>query len=333
MCATFLKRGRYNPFAKLDIPGVTLSTLAFASLVYGIGKAASNGWTSLTVIGFSTFGAICLVALIIVELRTPDPLLDFSLFKNWNWTSANLITWVITFGLFGALFLVPLYLQNLRGLTAIQSGLVLLPSSLVTILVLPMSGLVIDRFGPKLAILIGLVALAIASYLLSHMTLTTPTLVLQVWLIGRSVGIGFANQPASVIALSSIPPQKLARASSFFNVLRQVSSAFTTSFLATYVQDQIRPHFAHLAEETTPSSPAYFYLRSVVGQAAAKGEWAIVAQAQAVRQIVRQMQLQAAVMAYRDALLLITGFVVVAFVLALFVGNPRAHGGAAPVME
>jgi DHA2 family multidrug resistance protein len=262
-------------------------------------------------------------------------LLDFSLFKNWNWTSANLITWVVTFGLFGALFLVPLYLQSLRGLTAIQSGLVLLPSSLITILVLPISGIVIDRFGPKLAILIGLVALGFASFLLSHITLATPTLVLQIWLIGRSVGIGFANQPASVIAFSSVPPLKLARASSFFNVLRQVSSAFTTSFLATYVQNQVRPHFAHLAETTTPSSPMYFYIRSVVAQAAAQGQWAVVAQAQVASQVVRQMRLEAAVMAYRDALLLITGFVVAAFILALWIGNPRPGKGdtAGAVME
>ena len=258
MCATFLRRGRYNDRAKLDIPGVTLATLAFSSLVYGIGEAASDGWNSSKVIGFSLFGAIALVALIIVELRSDDPLLDFSLFKNWNWASANLITWIVTFGLFGALFLVPLYLQSLRSLSSLQSGLVLFPSSLVTLFVLPISGIIIDRYGPKLSILIGLVALGFGSFLLSHITLATPTLMLQFWLIARSLGIGFANQPASVIALSNIPPLKLARASSFFNVLRTVSSAFTTSFLATFVQSSAKPHFAHLAETTNPSSPLYF---------------------------------------------------------------------------
>ncbi len=102
-------------------------------------------------------------------------------------------------------------------------------------------------------------------------TLTTPTALLQLWLIGRSVGIGFASQPASAIALSDVPPAELARGSSFYNVMRQVASAFATSFLATYVKDQAGPHFAHLAEQTTPSSPLYAYVRDAIGLAVMQG--------------------------------------------------------------
>src|SRR3954452_3758588 len=206
MCAVLLRRGRFNPNSRLDIWGLTLATLTFSSLIYGVGEAASKGWTSTTVSGFVVFGLICLLALIVVELRTDDPLLDFTLFKSWNWTSAILITICTTFALFGALFLVPQYLQVLRGLNPEQAGLVLLPSSLVTLIALPISGISMDRFGPKISILIGLVALGISSYLLSRLTLTTPTSVLRLWLIGRSIGIGFASQPASVIALSKVPP-------------------------------------------------------------------------------------------------------------------------------
>jgi DHA2 family multidrug resistance protein len=332
MCAALLRRGRFNQRARLDVLGLTLSTLAFASLVYGVGEAASDGWNSAKVLGFGLFGLLCLIALIVVELRAEDPLLDFSLFKSWNWTSANLITVATTFALFGALFLVPQYLQVLRGLNPVQSGLVLLPSSLVTLVALPISGIAMDRFGPKWSILIGLVALGIASYLLSGLTLTTPTHLLQLWLVGRSIGIGFASQPASVIALSDVPPQKLARGSSFFTVLRLVSSAFVTSFLATYVKNRATPHFAHLAEQTGPSSPLYDYLRGVLGQAAVQGRWTLPVQAQVLQQVVVRMRLQAAILAYRDALLLVTGFIVAALVLACFIGNPRA-GGAGAVME
>jgi DHA2 family multidrug resistance protein len=333
MCASLLRRGRFNARARLDILGLTLSTLAFASLVYGVGEAASDGWNSSKVLGFAAFGLICLVALVIVELRIDDPLLDFRLFKRWNWISANLITVATTFALFGALFLVPQYLQVLRGLNAMQAGLVLLPSSLVTLVALPISGISMDRFGPKWSILIGLVALGVASYLLSGLTLATPTRVLQFWLVGRSLGIGFASQPASVIALSDVPPAELARGSSFFTVMRLVTSAFVTSFLATYVKNSAIPHFAHLAEQTGPTSPLYDLLRGVVGQAAAQGRWTLPVQAQLLQQVVIQMRLQAAVMAYRDALVLITGFIAVAFVLAFFVGNPRASSGGGAIME
>lgn len=335
MCWVLLRRGRVNERARLDIPGLVLATLAFSSLVYGVGEAASDGWSSARVLGFGTFGLICLVALIVVELRTDDPLLDFSLYKRWNWSSAYLITIAITFALFGALFLVPQYLQVLRGLNPEQAGLVLLPSSLVTLIALPLSGLATDRFGPKWSIFIGLLALGLASYLLSGLTLTTPIQVIQLLLIGRSIGIGFASQPASVIALSDVPRAKLARGSAFFTLQRQVAAAFITSFLATYVKDRTIPHFAHLAEQTTQASPLYAYLSGVVAQAAAQGRWVLPVQAQLLRQVAIQLRLQATVLAFRDALMLITGLIVVAFGLAFFVGNPRAGGGraSAEIME
>src|SRR5689334_18675931 len=105
MCAALLRRGRFNEKARLDILGLTLSTLAFSALIYGVGEAAADGWNSGTVIGFGSCGLICLGALVIVELRTEDALLDFSIVRSWNWTSAILITLATTFALCRALFL------------------------------------------------------------------------------------------------------------------------------------------------------------------------------------------------------------------------------------
>jgi hypothetical protein len=136
-----------------------------------------------------------------------------------------------------------------------------------------------------------------------------------------------------VIALSDVPPAELARGSSFFTLLRQVASAFITSFLATYMKDRTIPHFAHLAEQTTQSSPLYSYLGGVIGQAAAQGRWTLPVQAQVLQQVAIQLRLQATILAFRDALLLITGLIIVAFVLAFFVGNPRGAGAGAEIME
>ena len=87
-----------------------------------------------------------------------------------------------------------------------------------------------------------------------------------------------------------------------------------------------------MGDAATPSSYQSLY-RACIKEAAAQGRWALPVQAQVISQIVRQLRLQAAVMAYRDALLLITGFIAVAFALAFFVGNPRARGGGGAVME
>jgi DHA2 family multidrug resistance protein len=334
MGAFILPRSQPNARARLDIVGLALSMAGFASLVYGVGEAASDGWGSPTVIGFSVFGALCLLALVVVELRSADPLLDMRLFKDWNFASGNLITWATRFALFGALFLMPLFLQSLRGLNPQQAGLVLLPSSLVTIVVLPFSGIFVDRVGAKWSIVVGLTVLTFTSYLLAHITLATPIRLLQLWLIGRSIGLGFAAQPAQVIALSNIPRAKLSRASSFYNVMAQVASAFTTSFLATYVKGRTAPHFAHLADMTTPSSPTALFINQLIAGAQARGLTALQARAQVLQLVVGQMRRQASVLAFRDALLLIAALTACGALLALLVGSPSKRAGEpAMIME
>jgi DHA2 family multidrug resistance protein len=133
----FILRERRSPIArKLDVPGLILSTLGFASLVYGIAEAGDKGWNSLTVAGFLGFGLLCMVLLTIVELGTPAPLLDLSLLRDWNFTFGNLLSWTLQIGLFGALFLLPIFLQSLRGLSPVQAALVLMPSALLTAVML-----------------------------------------------------------------------------------------------------------------------------------------------------------------------------------------------------
>ena len=333
MCAIILRPSKGQPNARLDIPGLLLATAGFASVVYGIGEAASDGWDSFTVIGFASFGALCLIALVFVELRANAPLLDMRLFKDWNFTGANLITWAMQIALFGALFLVPLFLQNLRGLNAMQTGLVLFPSSLATMVALPISGIFVDRVGPKWSIVVGLCGLTFASYLLSHITLATPIWLLQLWLIGRSVGLGFAIQPVNVIALGNVPIAKLSRASAFYNVLRQVASAFTTSFLATYVQNSTTPHYSHLVERVTPLSPTGIFMSQSIAGLIARGYSTVQAQALVAQQVIGQIRLQATVMGFRDALVLIAFFTGAAIILAFFVGTPPKREGVPMLAE
>jgi len=335
-CSMIL-REYHNPVARpLDVPGLILSTLGFSTLIYGISSAATDGWTSFTVIAFLAVGLICLLTLIGVELRSPYPLLDVRLMAEWNFAAGNLITWALQIGLFGALFLLPIFLQDLRGLTPVQAGLWLLPSALITVVVLPAGGILVDRFGAKPIIIIGTLALTLTSYALSHLTLTTTFWTLQLWLLGRSVAIAFTLQPAQVVALSRVPKVALARATSLLSIMRQMVVAFGTALLSTYVEIRQPLHFAHLAEHVTAFSPTGRLINQVTALFQSRGFDQLGAQTAALQVIAGQIQLQATILAFRDAFLLTMMIVAGSTLLALLlrqVARPGDGQSEALVLE
>jgi len=329
-----LRQGQITTREPLDVPGLLLSTAGFAALVYGISEAATHGWTSGIVLSFLAIGLICLVGLAVVELRTAHPMLDLRFFADWNFTAGSLISWALQIGLFGALFLLPVFLQELRGLTPIQTGLWLLPSALVTTVMLPIGGLLVDRFGARPIILIGAAALALTSYSLTHLTLSTTFWTLQLWLVGRSVAIAFTLQPVQVIALGAVSLPHLPRATALFTVMRQVVVAFGTALLSTYVQNRTPIHFARLAEQATPFSVAGEFVGQAAARLQALGLDQLQAQATALGLLGRQLQQQATVFAFDDAFLLTTLIIAAGVFIALLLRRVViSEGGRAATME
>lgn len=320
----FVLRERRAPIVRpLDVPGLILSTLGFASLVYGTAEAGDSGWGSLTVLGFLGFGLLCMVLLVIVELGSEAPLLDLRLFRDWNFTCGNLLTWTLQIGMFGALFLLPIFLQSLRGLSPVQAALVLMPSALITALMLPVGGILVDRLGAKPVIITGVIALTLTSWALSHLTLQTSFWTLQFWLLGRSVALSFTLQPAQVVALYNVPKELLSRATALLNLLRQVIVAFGTALLATYVQNQTPVHYAHLAERVTPISPTGQLIGKIAALLQNRGLSALQAQAAALRFVGGQVRLQATIFAFRDAFLLAAVIVACGGVIAMLLWPAR----------
>jgi DHA2 family multidrug resistance protein len=325
-----LRERRSPTIRKLDVPGLILSTMGFSTLVYGIAEAGDKGWDSLTVAGFLGFGLLCMVLLTIVELGTPTPLLDLSLLRDWNFTIGNLLSWTLQIGLFGALFLLPIFLQSLRGLSPVQAALVLMPSALLTAVMLPVGGILVDKIGAKPVIIAGVVALTLTSFALSHLTLQTSFVTLQLWLLGRSVALSFTLQPAQVVALYNVPKEAMARATALLNILRQVIVAFGTALLSTYVQNKTPIHYAHLAERVTPISPT----GQIIGRLAAlyqgQGLDAAHAQAAALRLIGLEVRLQATILAFRDAFMLTTVIVACGGLIALLLRPAKRQARTVP---
>ena len=226
----------------LDVPGFVLSCIAFGSLLYAASTAAENGWTATSVVAGFAIGAVALAAFVFVELRVArDPLLDFRLFGNRTFLVATLIGYVTVLALFGAEFLMPVYLQSLRGKTALGTGLILLPLAITAGIVTPLAGRLYDRIGPRALVVFGFTVLLINTWQLSQIRADTSIRFLIGLMALRGIALGCTVQTTFATALGTVPPMRLARGSSLINSTRYVVQSVGVAILATVLASSVSP--------------------------------------------------------------------------------------------
>ena len=339
----FLRERRPPTRTAFDLPGFLCAAIGLTSLLYSLSDASTDGWGSAKVVGFLLVGVLMLVAFVVVEVITANrgrqPLLDLRVFASGPFTTSTIASIFVTFALFGGLFIVPIYLQNLRGLSAFQAGLLLLPQAFASMISSLLAGRLVDRLGVRAVIIPGLVILSIALWLFTRLGPDTPYGTIQLWLIVRSLALGFCFQPLSVSALSEFGPRGLAQASSVSTTVRFVMSSFAVAVMATLVQSQTAIHYAHLAEMVTPSSPLGQLVPQLQALFMQTGASASVAYAAAIQSIIGIIQQRATILAMQDAFWLSLGLNCIAIVAAFFVrfrkprtisAQERAAGGTLP---
>lgn len=223
---------------RFDIVGLILSMVGVTALVYGINRASTQGWGDQTVLTALLVGAVVLVAFVIVELMVSDPVLDLRLFKSYTFTIANIMLWVAAAVLFGALFLFPVFFENVRGETSLTTGEFLIAQGLATGVGMAVAGVLYNRVGPRILAVIGLLFLVGGTYGLTQITVTTGGWDLQPWLIARGLGLGLLNLPIQNLALSVVSNKAMAKASSLVNATRQIFAAVGLALLTTYLTQQ-----------------------------------------------------------------------------------------------
>jgi predicted MFS family arabinose efflux permease len=210
---------------RFDLPGFLAIAAGLFSLLLALSEGESWGWTSYRVLILLTFGSLCLALFVVIELEVDHPLLDVRVFRFWPFTNSLILITVISIGLFGVLFYIPVYLQQFQGMGAFDSGLLLLPQALVMAVMMPLAGRIYDRFGARWPAVIGLSVMTIGTFLLRDVTVDTPHTHLQWILAFRAGGIGLAMMPIMTNGLSAVPPQNTSGASAFNNLVQRTSSA------------------------------------------------------------------------------------------------------------
>ncbi len=241
IAGAFLRDRKSERPLKADYLGILFSTLGFGSLLYGASIAGEQGggWTAPQTLAAFALGIVALAIFALVELRVQEPLLDLRLFRIGTFTIANIVGWVGIIALFGAEFLLPLYLQIVRGMSAFDTGLFLLPLAITSGIVTPIAGKLADKLGPRLPLVLGFGLIAFNTWQLRDIQVNTDLNWITFLLIVRGVGFGLVIQNSIVAALSDVPGPKTARATSLVNATRQTIQSIGVAALATILTSAI----------------------------------------------------------------------------------------------
>ncbi len=334
LVSIFIRETQAQVNQRFDFLGFFFVAVGLTAVLYGLSDASTDGWGSGQVIGSITGGLIALVIFVFVELaivrHEGRPLLDLRLFTNRPFTLSIIASLFVIFSLFGGVFLFPLYLQSLRGQSAFQAGIILLPQALAAMVATIVGGRLVDRIGVRGVMVPGLLILAYATWQLSYLSLYSSFGWIQLILIIRGLALGFCVQPLTVAGLSEINPRQLAQASSLNTVARAVSSSLGIAVLATLVQTQTLVHYGHLAEQVTPSSPLGQLFPQLQALFVSEGGNLISAQTAAIQTISGLVQEQSYVLAIQDAFTFSLGVTFLAIIAVLFVSKSRRRATPVP---
>jgi DHA2 family multidrug resistance protein len=221
----------------LDWVGALCSVVGFGAVLYGFSNASSKGWSSFEVLFSLGVGIVFLLAFAFLQLRQKDEgLVDLRLFRKRTFIIANILGWITVVGFFGAEFLLPLYLQTLRGLSPLETGLLLLPLALSSGFLIPFVGKLQDKLGPRLLVTFGFLLLIVNTWQLSDLKLDTEYWYIILLLILRGVALAFVIQATQLAALSVVEPRGLPRASALVNASRSIFQSLGVALLATILQ-------------------------------------------------------------------------------------------------
>lgn len=297
-----------------DSIGFITSVVGIVCTLYVVGKWSSINWKEIHFPILLTIGIFSLILFVINELTHTNPLLDLRILKLYDYGLSQIISCVLVMALMGGSYILPLYLQNVKGLSAMQSGIVMLPSAISAAITMPISGAIFDKFGAKVVAVPGLFILLWGSYHLTYLSADTSNLTIMTISFIRGIGLGLAMMPISTVGMNAVPLKLTGRASALTNTLRNIFSSISVTIVATLMTTKMNNNYSRLAEDVTLSNQAVTdTIKQIQGAYMSSGMTSADAQVSAVTAIAGVIQKQA----YLDAINYTIAFTAVTVVVAI----------------
>lgn len=318
----WFKLYQYTTNPKADIPGIIFSTIGFGALLYGFSEAGDKGWGSVEIETMFAIGIIFIILFVIRELRMKAPMLNLEVLKFPTFTLTTVINMVVMLSLYGGMILLPIYLQNLRGFSALDSGLLLLPGSLIMGLLGPFAGKLLDTIGLKPLAIFGIAVMTYATWELTKLNMDTPYMTIMGIYVLRSFGMAFIMMPMVTAAINALPGRLASHGNAFLNTMRQLAGSIGTAILVTVMTTQTTQHLSAFGEELDKTNPVVQdHMRELASQYGG--------QEGAMKVLLQFVNKLATVEGINDAFIVATIFSIIALILCLFLqSNKKAKATA-----
>ncbi|WP_423802236.1 DHA2 family efflux MFS transporter permease subunit [Neobacillus sp. SAB-20_R2A] len=243
-----------NKNAKLDYFSVVLSSIGFGGLLYGFSSASSDGWTDTIVLTTLIVGAIALIAFIVRQLKMAEPLLDLRVYKYPMFALGSVIAIVNAVAMFSGMILTPAYVQNVRGISPLDSGLMMLPGAIVMGIMSPITGKLFDKFGPRILGVTGLVVTAISTYMLANLQIDSSHAYIILVYTLRMFGMSMVMMPIMTNGLNQLPTRLNPHGTAVNNTAQQVSGSIGTAVLVTIMNSVTKTEAQSLVAGVDPTT-------------------------------------------------------------------------------
>ena len=322
-----------GPAKKFDFIGFISFSVFLVPLLIALAQGQREGWDSDYILSCFSFSLLGLAAFISSGFLVKDPLIDLRLFANHNFLMSNIINFVRAVAIFGSMFLLPLFLQNLLAYKALQTGIILAPTAISVAVVSPFSGLISDRIGPRIPLFAGTVLMAYSLYLYKDLSLNSDYWFMFWPQVMRGAGLGLINAPLMSAALNAIRREQTSSASSLLTIIMQVGGAFGVAFLGAALERRQFFHYAHYLQQINDAfSPAVYQAQLAMQQLLLKAGYGPAEVAMKGKTLLALwVQRQAAVGAFDDAFVFAALIIAIGIVPALLVRNARFPSQARPV--
>jgi MFS transporter, DHA2 family, multidrug resistance protein len=325
----FLRRLTFKD-SKVDYVGFGFLAIGIAFLQIVLDKGQEDDWFgSHFIVTLSVISIVCLVFLVIWELRVKQPILDIRLFRNLNFATASVMMFMVGAASFSTTVLVPQFLQSLLGYTAQSAGMVLSAAAIILLIELPLVGQLTGRFQARYLIAFGWAVLTISMFYSTRRIDLEISFASATWLrIAQYVPIGFIFIPATMVAYLGLPQEKSNAVAGLINFVRNIGSSVGTSAVTTILARRAQVHQVMLASHTGSGDPGF--RDSAAALADRLGQSGVGRpETQALSRIYETMRNQASTLSYIDTFWMLGIAAGIMFFLTFLLrkNNPRGPRG------
>ena len=312
--------------ADFDWLGFTLLSVSVSCLLIGLSNGQREGWYSGFVLGFFGAGLAASLAFVLWELHIAHPLVELRVLSSGRFAAAASVAFIMGVGLFGSVFMVPLFVEAVQGFTPFAAGLLLMPPGLVMGVFMPIGGYLTDRLPAAWLIVTGLLIFALTCYWFGAVDVNTPFWTLVWWVLLGRIGLALINPALNVAALRAVRAENLGQGAGMINFFRQLGGAFGVNLLSVVLDRRTFFHGNALASvETAGNSATAELLQKVQGVLAQSGLSENVQAAGALHFLDKVVYAQAYVMGFRDSFLVCGIAFLLAVIPALMMARIRSR--------